>query len=198
MVDITGTMGSSNNTDLFTLDMRVADGATAGGDHRALHIQMDTFDADADLFGLMIFAQTSNEATAGVYEAAIYIENQENTAGVMPDAIRIVDGGGVVGGITDGLDVSSTNITNAINIGANNIAGTFFDLDGSTGDITDVSSITSDGTISTTGDMVTDRLIYNTAMVVPHPVPPLPFYWTMRLFPKKPFFSSVHPPLISV
>jgi len=55
-------------------------------------------------------------------DAAIAIDNAEDTAATMTDAI-IVTSSGVDAGVTDGLDVSAANILYAINVGANPILG---------------------------------------------------------------------------
>ena len=70
------------------------------------------------------------------------------------DGIRII---AAAGGITDGIDVSDAELTNAINVGANVISGTTanidftnFDVTGSTGDVTTAGNVNIAGTINLT------------------------------------------------
>lgn len=108
--------------DGINLNFTINDGATAATDFEAFKLTLDADDADADVFGIVI-ATTDGAGVAGSYEAAISIDNVDATAGSMPDAILITSSG-VAAGVTDAIDVSDAEITNAINVGANTILGT--------------------------------------------------------------------------
>ena len=75
-------------------------------------------DADANVIGIDLVAAATATATTGTYEAGIRIDNAENTADSMTNAI-VITSSGINNGITDAIDVSDTNITNGINLGAN-------------------------------------------------------------------------------
>jgi len=111
------------------------------GDTEALLIDIDQVDDAAntdDVYALLI-AATSESGDAGdtfraiginweegtantIMDAAIAIDNAETTASTMTDAI-IVTSSGVNLGVTDAIDVSASNILNAINVGSNWILG---------------------------------------------------------------------------
>lgn len=108
--------------DGINVDIEAAGAITAGTDITALEILLTATDTDADMFGITM----DTHATAGVagsYEAGIKINNSDDTAGSMPDAI-IITSSGVNNGVTDAIDASAANIDNAINVGANDIEGT--------------------------------------------------------------------------
>lgn len=94
----------------------------------------------------------ANDAANAVTESLIFLDNAETTASTLTDAILITSSG-VNDGIVDGLDVSDGNITNAINIGANAIAGTNFSVTGA-GAITGISLNAGSGTIQTSGSIL--------------------------------------------
>ncbi len=109
--------------DVINIGLTGVNGLTAATDVTGVEILVTGDDADADYFGQTItFAATAN-ATTGTYEAGIFIDNAENTAASLNDGILITSSG-ASGGVVDGLDVSATNITNAINVGDNTILGT--------------------------------------------------------------------------
>ena len=62
----------------------------------------------------------NNNAANTVTESLIFIDNAETTASTLTDGILITSSG-VNNGIVDAIDVSDSNITNALNIGTNNI-----------------------------------------------------------------------------
>ncbi len=62
----------------------------------------------------------ANDAADATTESLILIDNSETTGSTLTDALRITSSG-VSDGVVDAIDVSDTNITNAINIGSNNI-----------------------------------------------------------------------------
>ena len=113
--------------------LTVNNGATTGNDFYANDITLTMNDADANAFGLRIVGSATANAAANAYEAGIVIDNQENTAGSMADAIRVLATTDTA--ITNGLNVSDPEIVNALNIGANLIEGTNFDV-ATTGNIT--------------------------------------------------------------
>lgn len=106
--------------DAFNLSLTQNDGATAATDATALEILLTGNDADGDMFGITITAASTANSGAGTYEAAIKIDNADTTGSSMTDAI-IITSSGVSGGVVDAIDVSAANITNAMNIGLNNI-----------------------------------------------------------------------------
>lgn len=143
--------------DGINIDLEAAGAIAAGTDITALEILMTATDTDADLFGITI----DTHATAGIaasYEAGIKINNSDDTAGSMPDGIIITAGTDTA--ITDGIDVSDAEITNAINIGANAIAGTNFSVTGA-GALT-VTSCTGCGGTSKFVVKGTDQTVSNT------------------------------------
>ncbi|MBI4041112.1 MAG: hypothetical protein HY390_04515, partial [Deltaproteobacteria bacterium] len=106
------------------------DGAAANAENAGIELTLTGNDADGELVGLDIIGAATATATTDTYTAGIRIDNVENSANSMTDGILITSSG-VNNGVTDGIDVSADNITNAINIGANNI-------------VTDVATISSD------------------------------------------------------
>ncbi len=108
----------------LNIDFAQSNGATAATDAVAQRLTLSANDADGDMFGLQIIGAATANAAAGSYEAAISIDNAEDTAASMTDAILITSSG-VNNGVTDAIDVSAANINNAINVGAN-----FISMDG--------------------------------------------------------------------
>ncbi|KKU25837.1 MAG: coiled-coil [Microgenomates group bacterium GW2011_GWC1_46_16] len=106
----------------LNLDFAQSDGATAGIDAIGQKLTLTGNDADGDMFGLVINAAATVNAAAGTYEAGIKIDNAEDTAGSMTDAIVVTATTDTA--ITDGIDVSDAEIVNAINVGANTLLGT--------------------------------------------------------------------------
>ena len=120
------------------------DGATAGTDQEAIVTTLTANDADADVFGLVINAAATANAAAGSYEAAIKIDNAENTAGSMTDAIIVTATTDTA--TTDAVDASDAEIVNALNIGDNTIIGTTGVID-----LTDF-DVSADGKVTLAGD----------------------------------------------
>jgi hypothetical protein len=118
----------------------VNNGATGAEDFIAHDITLQADDADADLFGMRIVASATATAAANSYDAGILIDNQENTNGSMIDGIRITSTQNT--GITDGIDVSDAEITNAINVGANIIAGAGATIDFTSFDVSAAGALT--------------------------------------------------------
>jgi len=81
-----------------------------------------------------IVITNANDAANATTESLILLDNAEDATSTLTDAILITSSG-VSGGIVDGLDVSDSFITNAINIGDNIISGTNFTV-ATTGGIT--------------------------------------------------------------
>ncbi|MBI4713839.1 hypothetical protein HY771_01490, partial [Candidatus Uhrbacteria bacterium] len=124
------------DADAMNIVLTQSNGTTTAADNVGLDMTLVGNDADADVFGIRITATPTSAAAANTYEAGLSIVNAENTAGSMPDAI-IITSSGVDTGITDGIDVSDSNITNAVNAGINfyNMDGIRF-FEGSTGTLT--------------------------------------------------------------
>lgn len=98
--------------------MTVLDGAAAGDDFTADTFDLTANDADADLFGVLVRSNATANAGAGSYQSLLTLQNNEDTVGAVTDAL-LVEAGGIDGSVTDGVDVSNINITNAINLGQN-------------------------------------------------------------------------------
>jgi hypothetical protein len=104
--------------DAANIGLTVNDGATTATDFTGLEMLLTANDADADVFGLTITGAATTNATTGTYEAGLTIDNAEDTASSMTDAILITSSG-ASGGVVDAIDVSASNITNALNVGGN-------------------------------------------------------------------------------
>jgi excisionase family DNA binding protein len=126
---------TGNNTG-FTLDYTSDTGVTAGEDLFGARFSVTQNDADGDLFGLVVTNGNTTTASASTDDLLLLTNadtDSTTNGGTVDNALRINSLGAT---ITDAIDASDTEITNAINIGANNIEGTNFDVDGSTGAIT--------------------------------------------------------------
>lgn len=108
----------------FDLGVTMANGTASGANVYGQQIVLTANDADGDMFGLLIAGVATDNAGASSYEYLLGLDNRENTAGAVPDALLITDSGGVGGGVIDAIDASSTNITNALNVGPNTVTGT--------------------------------------------------------------------------
>jgi hypothetical protein len=97
-------------------------------------------------------------------EALLLLDNADNSdtgSTIVDNAILITNSGGIASGITDAIDVSASDIVNAINVGGNVILGTTanidftnFGVDGATGDITTAGDLAVNGNdITSTGDL---------------------------------------------
>jgi len=106
------------NTSALNILATTNTGTAGGTDVFAGIITVTQDDGDADAFGLKIVAAATTNAAAGSYEAMLWIDCVENTAGTCLDGIRI-ESSGVNAGMTDAIDVSDSEITNAINTGDN-------------------------------------------------------------------------------
>ena len=93
------------------------DGTADGDDLFAAKINLNQADVTGDLFGLVI----TNAATAAVVgtddvECLLCLDNVENTAALVSDAIRITNSGGTDTAITTGLDFDATGIVTDIEL----------------------------------------------------------------------------------
>lgn len=110
------------NTSAFYATCTTNDGTTAATDVFCGRMLVVQNDADADAFGLQIILDATTNAAANSYEYGISIDCEEDSAGACLDGILITSSG-IAAGMTDGVDVSASNITNGINLGANLILG---------------------------------------------------------------------------
>ena len=153
IVDMNVTAGDAA-VDGLNIGLTQNDGASAGVNATAAEILLTGNDADGDMFGLTITGAATANATTATYEAGISIDNAEDTAGSMTDGILITSSG-VNAGVTDAIDASAANITNAINIGANVILGTTGDINLDNFDVTGASgNTTTAGDLAVNGDNI--------------------------------------------
>jgi hypothetical protein len=110
------------NVSALDISLTQANGTSSGANSYGAKLTLTANDADGDVDGLLITAAATANAAAGSYEYAIAYDCAENTSGACLDGILITSSG-ASGGLTDGIDVSASEITNAINIGSNFIAG---------------------------------------------------------------------------
>lgn len=110
----------TTNTSALNIAATMNDGMTSGEDSWAQIVTLTNNDANGDLFGLKIVGAATTNAAASSYEYLVGLDCAENTAAACTDGILITSTG-IDTGVTDGVDVSAANITNAINIGANEI-----------------------------------------------------------------------------
>jgi hypothetical protein len=146
-IDLNLNAANANGVSGLDLSLTQNDGATTGNNAIAQNITLTGNDADGDMFGIVITGAATANAAAGTYEAAISIDNAENTAGSMPDAILITSSG-INTGVTDAIDASAANIDNALNFGANTILGTTGNID-----MTHFDVVGSSGNVTTSGDV---------------------------------------------
>ena len=85
--------------------------------------------------------------SATVPNELIQVDNQ-NASNTLPTGIKVTSSGG--GSITTGIDLSDPNIVTAIAIGAGNIAGTNFSVNGTNGNITSSGNLALNGGSLTT------------------------------------------------
>jgi hypothetical protein len=116
------TSHTSGDVSALLFNFNQVDDGAATDDSRV--IQMDITSESGDTADTLIVIDIEyEEGTANtILDAAIAIDNEETTASTMTDAILITSSG-VDAGVTDGLDVSASNITNGVNVGANLILG---------------------------------------------------------------------------
>lgn len=113
---------TTGDSEALTILVSQVDDAAATDDAQALAINLasESNDGGDTIKGIVI---TGTDGTANtVMDAAVAIDNQETTAATLTDGV-IVTSSGVNSGVTDAFDASAANIDNAINIGANLIAG---------------------------------------------------------------------------
>ncbi|KKU23322.1 MAG: Outer membrane autotransporter barrel domain protein, partial [Candidatus Woesebacteria bacterium GW2011_GWC2_47_16] len=119
--------------------------ATGALDPWTMNITNNAGAATAQRFVNIVNTLTSQTVDVNT-ETLLRLDNADtDVAGstVVDNVILITNSGGITNGITDAIDVSATEIVNAINVGANVITGTTanidltnFDVVGSTGNIT--------------------------------------------------------------
>lgn len=97
-------------------------GTATGANVYGSIITLTADDADGDLFGIKISGAATTNAAAGSYEYLIGLDCAENTTLSCTDGILITSSG-IDNGMTDAIDVSASNITNAVNVGSNLIVG---------------------------------------------------------------------------
>ena len=116
--EIAFVMSSTGVANTYTLNFDQPDDGDATDTIDVLSIDVTSESGDTgDL--LTALAINYEEGTANtILDSAIKINNAETTAATMIDAI-IITSSGVNDGVTDAIDVSASNIKNAINIGAN-------------------------------------------------------------------------------
>ena len=110
------------NTSALNITATTNSGAASATDVFGGIITVVQNDADADAFGLKIVLDATTNAAANSYEYGLFIDCEENSAGACIDGILLTSSG-AAGGMVDAVDASASNITNAINIGANLILG---------------------------------------------------------------------------
>ena len=100
----------------FNLDYTSDSGVTAAADLFAGVINLQQNDADGDLFGLLINNNSTSVTIAGtnLVECLLCLENDENQAASVADAIRISSTASTAGAITNGINISTTDVTNDI------------------------------------------------------------------------------------
>lgn len=135
---------TSGDNDFLFIDANQTDDAAATDDFIGfrLDITSESGDAGDTIRGIKLNVKEGTANT--IIDAGILIDNAETTASTLTDAI-IITSSGVDGGVVDAIDVSASNITNSVNVGANpivtgNVAGTIGDA------TTDAWTITTDGT----------------------------------------------------
>jgi hypothetical protein len=138
-----GTIATTDNKDIaFTLSDTATDA----------NFTVTTADGST---GYSAFTRANGTGTADPNQ--LILLNNLDTNRAVPAGIKILS---AAGGITTALDVSDAAIGNAISIGANDIAGTNFSVNGGTGSITSAGNIAvNSGSITTT---TTTGNVFNT------------------------------------
>ena len=113
-------IGAKTDEDYFTLDFQFRDNASATDDLSVLKLEIESLSSDAGdvLNGINIDFKDGGLDTP--IDAGIRINNLEGAASTMIDGI-IITSPNANGGVVDAIDVSASNITNAVNIGNNPI-----------------------------------------------------------------------------
>ncbi len=111
---------TNGDTNFFTINADQTDDGDGTDDFYAIKLDLTSESGDTgDTFrGIGIEWEEGTANT--VMDAAIRIDNEETTDSTITDAI-IITSSGVEAGVVDALDASDSNITNALNIGTNNI-----------------------------------------------------------------------------
>ncbi len=122
---VTNTVTDSNLPASARFLLTNTDNATASDTVYGLYVEVDDNSTltDDTAYGLYINNPDSGGLDADLtQDAFIYLNNADDSAAITMDDAMIVASAGSV--ITDGLDVSDSDIVNALNVGANNIIGT--------------------------------------------------------------------------
>ena len=147
---------TTGDVSVLNIDFNQIDDAAATDNVDVLRLDLTSESGDAGdtLDGLVINFENGTANT--ILDSAIKIDNAETTTSTLTDAI-IVLSSGVDGGVVDAIDVSAANITNAINIGANNIITGAATIASSELDRLDglASAIIEDDAIDTTAELET-------------------------------------------
>ena len=133
VLDVDVTVGDSSPVSGSWIHATQSDTAGVGNTVVGQRISLQELDADGIMYGLLI-GTSDGSGVAGTFPAGIKVDNGEDIADSMTDGILITSSG-INNGVTNGINVSDAFITNAINIGANAIAGTNFSVNAS-GNIT--------------------------------------------------------------
>ncbi len=98
----------------FNIDYIMADGTASGANLHGAQINIKSEDEDGDLFGLIINnAATATTMSADDVECLLCLDNDEDTTGVVTDAIRITSTG-ITAGITNDIKLqNSETISNS-------------------------------------------------------------------------------------
>ena len=101
----------------LNIDYTSADGVANDADMFGAKFNITQSDISGDLFGLVISnLATSAAVGADAVECLLCLDNVENTANVLSDAIRITNSGGTDNAITTGLDFDTVNIVTDIEL----------------------------------------------------------------------------------
>jgi len=98
-------------------------GTVAATDMYAVVVTLTQNDADGDMRGIKIDAASTANATTASYEYGLTYDCAEATAASCTDGILLTSSG-IDTGMTDAIDVSDTEIVNAMNLGDNDVAVT--------------------------------------------------------------------------
>ena len=126
----------------FTLDYTSVNGVATGDNLYGGRLTVTQNDADGDLFGFEITNGNTTTASASTDDLLLLTNADTDSAangGTVDNALRVQSSGAV---ITDALDVSDTEIVNALNIGANEITGTTGTINLSNFDVASTGAIT--------------------------------------------------------
>lgn len=114
------THSGASDQNAFIWDVDQADNASVVDDLDVIRLDLTSESGDTgDTFDGIVINWENGTANT-VFDSGLKINNAETTASTLTDAI-IVTSTGVDNGVVDAIDVSDSNITNGINLGANNL-----------------------------------------------------------------------------